>query len=127
MRVNRLKVKADSIEKILCGNKPIEDLFNRGGITFSPKLLGLEGYQDTFSLHPIVWEINSHGEKYFMLLDQLSTLELYEGDRYPEVNEVEYVPNMSTGVYFGQAHHLKQRYISSIVLEAYFKIKDSGG
>jgi len=54
IRMARLVKKIGEVDGILNGNQPIEKLFTKGGITYSPKLLGLDGYADEFSLHPIV-------------------------------------------------------------------------
>jgi len=111
-----MKVKADSIDSIFCGNKPIESLFDRGGVAYSPMLLGLNGFGDESSLHPIVYEINERGMAYFTSLDQLTTLQNYpEIGMIPEPTEVEYVPDMSTLVYFGSGWEQKHRYTTSLV------------
>lgn len=62
LRIERLIKQRDSIFMYLEGNKPVKDYFDREGIVISNNTIDPEEFHP-MKFHPIVWELNSRGEK----------------------------------------------------------------
>jgi hypothetical protein len=121
MRIESLKEKLSTLFSDLDGQRPIEDLFKRGGIAYTDKLIGLEGY-DPMDLHPIVHELNQVGMD---LISAMSVLEEFDDDSsYPEIVPLEYLPYPTMDPYFGDRHCLKQKFRNTMVLKSWYEVID---
>lgn len=119
LRIQSLREKRDSVDKILSSAKPIEDLFNREGVTVSARSIGLKGHNN--SLHPIVWALNQVGEDLFI---GLSMLETVPDNETPDILPVEFLPIPMVATYFGDQHLLKSKTRTTFVLKAWTQIKN---
>lgn len=117
LRIESLRSKRDSVDKHLSSAKPIEELFNRGGIAVSERLIGLKGWSN--SLHPVVWAVNQCGENLAIGLSILESVLDSGLDTTPEILPIEYLPIPTIGAYFGDRHSLRSEYHSQLVLKAW--------
>lgn len=120
IRISLLIEKRDSVDKILCGLTPMEELFDREGIAYSKTQLGSWKPND---MHPVIWCINQVGEQLTLTLSALEYALQNEGGTIPpEISDVEYLPTPDTTVYFGDRQSLKSEFRSSIVLRSWFNL-----
>lgn len=118
LRIQSLRKKQDSIDKVLTKAKPVEDLFKGEGITVSARLIGLEGWNP--NPHPIIWAVNQAGED---MMYALSALESLPNDGpIPELVPVEYLPIPMIGSYFGSHFQVVAKKHSTFVLKAWLEI-----
>lgn len=120
LRIDALRVKRDSVDKILTGNKPISDLFQREGVVYTPKLI--ENYAFP---HPIVWALNQTGEELFLALSELESVLDNGTASNPDVLPVEYLPIPDHATYFGDRHSLKSTVRSTFVVKAWFLLRNA--
>jgi len=119
LRIDSLKEKLSTLFSDLDGQKPIQTLFEREGIAFTDKLIGLSGY-DPLDLHPVVLELNKVGMD---LISAMSVLESFEdSSSYPEMMPLEYLPYPTMEPYFGDRFILKQKFRNTMVLTSWYEI-----
>jgi len=111
--------KVEQLDKLLTG-KPVEELFQKGGITVSERSIGLLGATPVY--HPVVWEINRVGESLNNVLNKL--WDEPGPDDPPPLSDVEYLPVPNLEVYFGKQHLLKSKAHSSLVLRAWSSLNN---
>jgi hypothetical protein len=123
LRVESLRNKRDTLDRVLLKAKPIEDLFKRGGIDVSAHLIGLNGYSQ--SLHPIVWALNQAGEEIIISLDLLEKVLDGEIDEIPDTLPVEFLPIPIVNQYFGEKHLLRSKTRTTFVLKAWTQLTEN--
>jgi len=119
VRRDSILQKVEQLDRLLAG-KPVEELFQKGGITVSERSIGLLGATSVY--HPVVWEINRVGESLNRVL-----IKLWEEpgpDGLPPMSDVEFLPIPNLGVYFGEKHLLRSKAHSSLVLRAWSSLNN---
>jgi hypothetical protein len=121
VRSNKLKRKAELLDKYLCGQKPIDTYYRKLSVPYSAKALGLEDYQhNNQEFHPLTWAVNQIGVE---LTDALSLLWDIPDEGTPlELCPVEYLPLISNECFF-RRRKAKVETISQIILDALKEFK----
>jgi hypothetical protein len=110
----KLQMELDSV---LCGNKPMQDLFKSQGLEIEESLLGYGNV-----MHPIVDHVNNMGMTVWDTLALFPDPKQVEESEVPPVLPVEYFPNLNTSLYFGDRRVLLQVYHSKLVWRAYYSL-----
>jgi hypothetical protein len=116
-RCEKIMEKVMDLDKLLSGNSPIEDLFKLHEVQYNKTALGLTGYSDPLSLHPLVFVVNHLGER----LGEL--LELVWSGESDAINDVEYLPTIPNREFFYNSKTAKRRYYTTVLIDSYRELK----
>jgi len=100
-----------SLMDILMANKPLDQLFTKEGIEINQSLLNYG-----LPMHPIVYHVNSEGEKvfdYLALMDE-SVVKEHMSKDIPTL-PIEYFPSLDTQKYFGDKRLLASQHHATLV------------
>jgi hypothetical protein len=118
-RLQNLMDKTAEIDKILMGNKPLDEFYIQASIPYDVAALGLGQTfpSDGFKLHPLVWAVNQIG---LDLSDALT--HLWDGESL-DVLPVEYLPIVSSKSFFHN-RKVKGEFLSKILIDSFNELNN---
>jgi hypothetical protein len=118
---NMYKLLARSYDQ-LEAQSGLKNLFDRGGAAVNPELLQLTTMGREMP-HPMAFHIHNSTEQLLELAQKL--MEVGDLDNPPEMLEIEYLPNLSRTVYFGDKKILKSKLEVQLITKAWKEITSS--
>lgn len=116
-RCEKIMEKVMDLDKLLSGNSPIEDLFDSHKVQYNRTALGLTGYSDPESLHPLVFVVNHLGERLGELLEQV-----WSGE--PDaISDLEFLPTIPNREFFYNSKSAIRRYYTTVLIDSYRELK----
>jgi hypothetical protein len=116
-RHERIMEKVMDLDKILSGATPIENLFKVHKVQYNENALGIHGYSDPMSLHPLVFVVNHLGERL------AETLELVWTEQTDAINELEYLPIIPNREFFYNSKTASRSFFTTILIDSYQELK----